>query len=393
MNLFSNDQINLELLHKRAFNFRWAEVEEGVIPLTAADPDFPAAPEIVKAIIAYSRDGCFSYTPKLGLPEFRIALSRALLERKNETVDPELILPIDSAARGMEVIAATTLKPGDEAIVFDPVDFLFKTTVERAGAKAVLFPAKIKEDHIDLSSLEKYIGPKTKMICLCNPHNPLGTVYPKEDLLYILDLADKYDLWIMNDEIWSDIIFPEKPFLSILSVRPEPSGRILSVFGFSKSFGVAGLRIGCVYCTSAEIFERIVEKSGVLATIGGIPSLSQIAGMACVEQSYYWVDAFIQHLTKNRDYALGRLEKMPGIRCFKPQATYLLFPEISSLGITPEILVEKLQKEEKVAVIPGTARFFGPGAEGHIRICFATSLEILIEGLDRLERGILKLKS
>ncbi|MEG3029040.1 MAG: pyridoxal phosphate-dependent aminotransferase, partial [Oscillospiraceae bacterium] len=333
MSTFANENINFQALQKKAFNYRWAEVPTGVIPLTAADPDFRIAQEITDALSDYLKDGYLSYTPKLGFPEFRQAIAQSLNERKNEYADPDLILPIDSAARGMYIIAQTVLHPGDEVIVFDPVDFLFKQSVLKAGATPVLFNTKIVNDEVDFSTLEQYITPKTKMLCLCNPHNPLGAVYPKESLDYLLTLCEKHDMWIMNDEIWSDIVYGEKPFISILSLGKERNKKTLSVFGFSKSFGVAGLRIGCVYAQDKEIFDKIVENSDVLTTAGGISSLSQIAGIACLKQSYHWVEEFLQHLTKNRDYALERLNNMKGITCQKPYATYLLFPNIQATGM------------------------------------------------------------
>ena len=152
---FTNNQVKLDVLKQRAYNMRWAEVDEGVIPLTAADPDFPAPKAIDDALISYIQGGYFSYTPKRGFPEFKESLVRALKERKNEEIDPELVLPIDSAARGMHVIAQTILKPGDEALVFDPVDFLFKTSMEAAGAKVNLFPMTFREDGtIDFSHID-----------------------------------------------------------------------------------------------------------------------------------------------------------------------------------------------------------------------------------------------
>jgi len=387
-NFFSNDKINFEVLKKRAFNYRWAEVEEGVIPLTAADPDFPVAPEIINDLFDYIKEGYFSYGPKLGFPEFRKSIADSLNNRKNEYVDPDLVLPIDSAARGMFIIAKTVLKPGDEVIIFDPVDFLFKESTVAAGAVPVYFPAKVKDGYIDLSELENYITPKTKMICLCNPHNPLGTVYSKEDLDLILSLSEKYDLWIMNDEIWSDIVYPEKEFISILSLGPERNKKTLSVFGFSKSFGVAGLRIGCIYCHDEEVFNKIVENSDVMTTAGGISTLSQIAGIACLEKAYYWVDEFIKHLTKNRDYAYERINSMPYISCRKPDATYLMFINIKGTGLGSQEFVKHMEEKVKLALVPGTEKFFGPGAEGYVRLCFATSFEVLKEGLDRLEEGL-----
>lgn len=386
---FTSKSINFDVLRQRAFNLRWAEVPEGVIPLTAADADFPPAPEISQALIEYIQGGYYSYTPKRGFPSFKQAIAKALKERKNEIVDPELILPIDSAARGMDAIAKAVLRPGDDALVFDPVDFLFKTSMEAAGAKVRLFPMKFREDGtIDFSDLESYITPETKMLGLCNPHNPLGRVYPLEDLDHILKLSEKYGFYIMNDEIWSDIVYPDATFNSILNLGNERNARTLSVFGFSKSFGIAGLRAGCVYCQDAELFERVVKASQVEDTIGGISALSQVAGQACVEKCYYWLDEFMAHITQNRDYAMERLNAMPGVRCPKPQATFVIFPDVSGVGMPAEELVGYLAEKHKISIVPGGAKFFGPGSEGHVRICLATSREVLAEGLDRIERGI-----
>ncbi|MGH0053499.1 MAG: pyridoxal phosphate-dependent aminotransferase [Sphaerochaetaceae bacterium] len=385
-NLFSDEAVNLAALKRKAYNFRWAEVEEGVIPLTAADPDFPVAPEIVQALTDYVKDGYFSYTPHTGMPEFKQSIARYLNQKKQEQVEPELVLPIDSAARGMYIIAKTVLKPGDEVIIFDPVDYLFRESTLAAKAQPVLFPAVVTDDErLDLSKLESYITEKTRMICLCNPHNPLGLVYSKEDLVFLLELANKYDLWIMNDEIWSDIVYKERPFVSILSFGKEMNKKTLSVFGFSKSFGIAGLRAGCLYAQDEAIFKDLLEMAEVHTTAGGITSLSQIAGMTCLDSCGYWVDAFLEHLGTNRDYAYHRINAMPKMSCRRPQATYLMFIDIRQTGLDSETFVTRLREEAKLAVVPGTPRFFGPGAEGYVRMCIATSKGILEEGLNRLQ--------
>lgn len=388
MSLFCDETVNIDALKKKAFNFRWAEVDEGVIPLTAADPDFPVAKEITRSIRDYIEDGYFSYTPKLGLPEFKEAIAQHLHDYKGEEIDPELVLPIDSAARGMYVIAQTVLKPGDEAIVFDPVDYLFKNSVLAAGATPVFFQTRVENGKIDFSRLENYITSKTKMICLCNPHNPLGKVYSKDDLELILSLSERYNLWIMNDEIWSDIILGEKPFLSILSLGNERNKRTLSVYGFSKAYGVAGLRIGCIYCTEPEIFERIVDTSAVMTTAGGISSLSQVAGIACLKEARYWTEEFLRFLRKNRDYAVERIRLMPYISTVAPEATYLLWIDIGKTGMSNTEFVDYMKKEVKLALVAGSEEMFGPGAKGYVRLCFATSDAILRDGLDRLERGL-----
>lgn len=388
MALFDGANVKIDVLKKRAFNYRWAEVDDGVIPLTAADPDYPVAPEIQEAMLDYVNDGYFSYTPKMGYPEFAQSISRALKERKGEEIAPNLILPIDSAARGMYVIAETALQPGDEMIVFDPVDYLFRESCLAAGGKVVLFPCELKDGYIDLSQLESYITPKTRMIGLCNPHNPYGVLYRPEDLEHIMALCEKYDLYIMNDEIWSDIVFPEHKFLSIYSLGNERCKRVMSVFGFSKSFGIAGLRAGCIYTTNQDLFQKMVDKSAVMSTAGGIASISQIAATACMDKCYYWVDEFLTHLKGNRDYAVQRLNQMPGIKAYAPQATYLLYVDVSSFNMTSVDFKEYMVEKVKLAVVPGGEQFFGACSEGYIRICFATSREILTEGLNRLEKGI-----
>ena len=387
MTTFSDENVRLDVLKSRAYNYRWAEVPEGVIPLTAADPDFPAPQAVGQAMEAYIRGGYYSYTPKMGFPEFREAIATALWERKAERVPQELILPIDSAARGMYEIAKAVLRPGDEMIVFDPVDYLFRESALAAWAKVVLFPATLENGKVNLSDLEKYITPRTRMIGLCNPHTQRGALYDKASLESLLALCEKHDLYVMNDEIWSDIVFPDAQFTSLLSLGAEKCRRVASVFGFSKSFGVAGLRIGCVYCTDEALFQRIVAASAVMTTAGGISSISQVAGLACL-QSYPWVDAFIAHLTANRDYALERIRNMPLIHARKPDATYLLYINISQLGVPAETFTDFLKQNAGLALVPGGEKFFGPGSEGHMRLCFATSRAILAQGLTRLEDGL-----
>ena len=380
---FTNENIKFDVLRQRAYNMRWAEQDADVIPLTAADHDFPCAPEVVQALQDYIKEGYFTYTPHRGFPSFKKAIAKAMKERKNEDVNPDFVLPIDSAARGMKVIADAVLQPGDEVIVFDPVDFLFRTSMESAGAKVILFPTNLQSDCVSLEGLEDYITPKTKMLGFCNPHNPMGMLYKKEDLDYLLRLSEKYGFYIMNDEIWSDMIYPECEFTSLLHFGAERNARTLTVYGFSKTFGLAGLRIGCVYTMNQEMYDRVVKASLVDTTIGGIDALSQIAGEAALKYGFPRVDAFRAQIAENRDYALARIEKMPGIKCHKP--TFVLFPDITGTGWDPVDLIDVLKEKYRVALVPGGARFFGPGSEGHIRICLSTSREVLEEGLNRLE--------
>lgn len=386
--LFRDENVNLTLLRKRAYNGRWAMQPADVIPLTAADPDFPVAPEIRAAISDYVAGGLLGYGPAEGLPEFRETMARVIAERKGISCSPDVILPTDSAAAGMFLIARYALEPGDEAIVFDPVDFLFGQAVDAAGGKRVYSRVDRAAGAFDLDGLRELITPRTRLICVCNPHNPLGRVMTREELTAIGRLAVEHNLTIMSDEIWSDIIYPPHQHTSMASLGPEIAGRTITVFGLSKTFGLAGLRIGFLVAPNAGVYERLMDLSRARTTAAGVTTLSQVAAVAAYERCWYWADAFLAHLREMRDYVAGRLNAIPGVTCHSPQGTYVLFPDIMGLGMGSRETADYLLERARVAVVPGLPRWFGPGAEGNIRLCFSTSGGILTEALDRIERAL-----
>lgn len=391
MSYFDHEHINLDVLKKKAFNLRWAEVPEGTIPLTAADMDYPCAPAIKQALSNYLEEGYFSYTPKLGLPEFNQAFCTYVKNKKGEDIKESNVLAVDSAARAMFIVAKACLKPGDEMIVFDPCDFLFRESCIAAGATPVSYPAEldVEQRKMNLSNLEDYINEHTKMIGLCNPHNPYGLVYTEEELDYIMRICEKHDLLIMNDEIWSDIIYPDASFHSIYCLGNERCKRVLSVFGFSKSFGLAGLRIGCVYANDDALFQKLIDASDVLSTAGGATSVSQIAAIAAMNDAQDWLSEFIDHVTGNRDYAVEYINnQIPFLQAYQPQSTFLLYVDISKLQMSGVEFVEYLKKEVQLAIVPGGHQYFGDQSEGHVRICLATSKEILTEAMQRLKKGV-----
>ncbi|KFF28438.1 pyridoxal phosphate-dependent aminotransferase [Chryseobacterium vrystaatense] len=381
--MFSNNDINFEALKRKAYNGRWAAIEEGIIPLTAADPDFRTAPEIEQGIIEYIKDGYLSYGPFSGLPEFKKNVAEHFNTDKHGSFTPDNILAINSAAQGMFLIASYVLKPGDEAIILDPVDFLFKRSVEAVGGTVRLCPVDHTTGDIDFEKLVQLINPKTKLISICNPHNPLGKVYSKEVLKKIAEIASAQDLWVMSDEIWSDIIYDNKEFHTYSSVSEEAKKKSFTVYGFSKSFGIAGLRIGAVLCNDQDVLDDFIEKSNFNSTIEGVSTLSQIAGSVALERAKPWYKEFLNHLQSNRDFAFNILSRSEILSPNLPEATFVLFPKIKN-GLTSDEFTQHVLKHGKVAVVPGSERWFGKGAEGHIRICFSTSQEILEEGLDRI---------
>lgn len=387
MSHFSDHDVRLDLLRDRAFNLRWAEQAQDVIPLTAADPDFPAAPVIREAIVRYVQDGVLSYGPPQGLPIFRDSVAGYLRTRRGAHVDASGVIAVNSAAAGLAMVARQWLAPGDEAIVMDPVDFLFAHTVRSAGGVPVRWSVT-RTGALDLDRLASLITPRTRMLGLCNPHNPLGRCFTRDELTAIGHLAERHDLRILSDEIWSDIVYRPAGFTSMLALDEAIASRTVVVHGFSKSFCLAGLRIGYVAMTDGAACARMLAASEHPSTVDGAATVSQIGAAAAYDRALPWLDAFLEHLRARRDQAVQALNAMPGVQVQAPDATYVAFAKINDPPCTIEDLVDRLRREHGVAVVPGSPRWFGEGAAGHVRICFATSEGILRQGLERMDRGI-----
>ncbi|MDE0960580.1 MAG: pyridoxal phosphate-dependent aminotransferase [Planctomycetota bacterium] len=384
-NWFTSDGVNRPLLRQRAFNFRWAEVAPDVLPLTSADPDFPVAPQIIEAVTAYVSDGLLGYGPTTGLVEFREEVA-SMLHRRGIPSHPDQVLATDGAASALRVACRAVLGPGDEAITFDPVDFLLPHCAEEAGAKVLRCRLQPGSGEIPDGALEPLIGPRTRAILICNPHNPTGRVLRREELERVASLAIKHDLVIISDEVWSDIILGDVPMISIGSLGEEVARRTITVSGFSKTYGLAGLRIGFIHCGCPKLASRVLEVSGAPRTTFGASVLSQVAAQAAIRDGQQWREGFLHHLRKMRQIGAARLDALDGFHCTEPEGTYLFFPDIRETGMAASELARELETRARVAVVPGEERWFGAGSLGHIRLSFATSEEILDEALARIEQ-------
>ncbi|MBX2907667.1 MAG: pyridoxal phosphate-dependent aminotransferase [Taibaiella sp.] len=384
--MFEHNSINLDLLRQRAFNLRWATVPEGVIPLTAADPDFPCAPQIAEAINSYVSGRYLCYGPPTGLPLFKNAMAQWFREKRSIPADPDLLFPVDSAASGIYITCRAFLQPGDEAIIFDPVDFLFRYSVEAVGAAAVPFAIPQGEPSVDFDGLEKLITAKTRMLCICNPLNPTGKVFTKAELKQFAAIAHKHDLVILSDEIWSDIVYAPHTYTSIASLDEETHKRTITVTGFSKSYGLAGLRIGTLEAGTKAYFDRLLDASLHTSTIHGANTIGQVAAATALTQCQDWLQQFVAHLTRMRDLCVAGLNDLEGVRCKAPEGCYVAFADITGTGRTSKEIADFFMLEKKVAVVPGLRQWFGDGAEGYIRLSFATSEAILGDALSRLKK-------
>ena len=382
---------SLDLIRKYA-PAKWAALSQGVIPLFAADPDFQAAPEIRQAIVSAGNDGVFSYGEPYGNRDLREIIANTVSNRKNIPCSQDDIMVTSGVAQAMMLVAHYACKAGEEAIIFDPVDFLFGRAIDYAKAKRVYSPIDKEKRELDIDGLQRLVTPKTRLLCVCNPHNPLGRVFRRDELVNLAEFAINNDLIVLCDEIWSDIVYDGLEFTSLASINQEIAERTITLHGFSKTFGLAGLNLGYIVATNPGVMKELkLVAPSYFYVVNGI---SQVAGIIAYSKAWYWVDAFLTHLQGIRDYAYERLIEMPKVSCQKPEGTYVLFPNISKFGITSEEMALYLQKEAKVGVVPGHGKdfsYFGPRGEGNIRIVFSTTKANIAEALDRIEKALKKI--
>jgi len=226
------------------------------------------------------------------------------------------------------------------------------------------------------------------MICLCNPLNPTGKVFSKEELKSLGEIAIKHDLIILSDEIWSDIIFTPHVFTSIASIDEAIKKRTITITGFSKSYGLAALRAGAVFCPDASSYSKIFAASLHASTVHGCNVAAQIAATAALDECSEWLANFVAHLQKMRDLCIDGLNDINGISCMAPHGCYVAFADVTGTGKSSSEIQQILLNEAKVAVVPGLKQWFGNGAEGYIRLSFATSSAILLEGISRIKNSL-----
>jgi aspartate/methionine/tyrosine aminotransferase len=336
-----------------------------------------------------SVDGVFSYGGDGGNPSFRESCARHVSNRKKVQTDPSEVFATGGVAQGMMLTCKALLNPGDEVILFDPVDFLFGKSIDMAGGKRVLSKVDWETKEFDLEGLKELVTPKTKMLCICNPHNPYGRVLRKDELKAMVDLAVDHDLVIMSDEIWSDIVYDGREHIATGRIDGAAE-RTLSLYGFSKTFALAGIQLGFIVAQNMDLMGKL--RGVAPGYFYPVNNVSQVAGVAALDHAWYWAEGFVSHLQGVRDYVYKRLRKMPNVEVYDPEGTYVIFPKIA--GMTSVEATNYIMEEAKVAVVPGHGEpfsYFGPGGEGHIRIVYSTGMGIMEEAMDRVEEALSKL--
>ncbi len=366
---------------------KWGLHGPDVIPMWLADPDFPVAIEIKRALIEAVQDEDLFYASDLPVRE---AMAEKVRERNGIEAEAEDIMITQGVLPAMWLAVEYACQPGDEVVVTDPMYYPFFMAVERCGAKSLYWKLEEKEGYrFDVDALNELVTERTKLIFLCNPHNPCGRVLTKEELRGIGEIAVDHNLTIMSDELWEDIVFDGRRHISIASLSPEIEERTMTSFGFSKTYGVAGLQIGYLVATNKEMMKEL--RMIARCVLRGTSTLSRAAAPVMLsDRLKWWREGIVKHLTMIRDLVEKRFKEMPGVTCPKLEGTYLMFPNLSSYGKTSDEMTDYLLKEGKIAVSSGS--HFGSNGEGHVRMCIATSESIINEALDRMERALAKLR-
>ncbi|MFH9424018.1 pyridoxal phosphate-dependent aminotransferase [Streptomyces sp. NPDC017529] len=385
--LFDDAQVRPGRLRRRS-PLRWGAYPPGVIPLTAAEPDFPGPAVVTDAVLATVADGYFPYASPTGCAELREAFSDVAETRYGIGNHPDRVVPAPGTAAALWGVVRLLCGKGDECILLDPVDLLFGQAVDAAGARRVYCPMDKSTGRLDPDRLASLITSRTALICMCNPHNPLGTVFTEETLRAVAETAGRHRVPILSDEVWNEIVYPPGKHVSMASLDTESSRRIYTVTGLSKTFALPGLRMGFVVAPTLRDAGALRLAFQRLGAAYSMTPFTQAGALAALRHGWPWRDAFLEHLRGIRDYCADRLNAIPGISCRRPDGTYVLFPDVSATGLSSRAMGEFLLSRARVAVVPGTPEWFGPAAEGNIRISYATSRAVMEEALHRIAGAV-----
>ncbi len=364
--------------------FDLAQDVPGAISLAVGEPDFPTPPHIVEAGQAALREGWTRYSPNAGYRELREAIARKLRTVNGLDVDPETQVFVTVGA--MEALMLTFLvgiDPGEEVIVTDPCYTNYVSQVTLAGGVPVFVPTDPQRGHLPgVEAVEAAITPRTRAILVNSPANPTGAVYPRDLLHAIAELAVRHDLLFVSDEAYEALVYGDIRHVSP-GAFPGLAERTVSIYSFSKEYAMTGWRVGYLTGPASMLKVMATVQEQVASCVN---AATQRAALAAITGPQECVEAMRRAYERRRDLVVERLNRMPGVRCPRPDGAFYVFPDVREVTRDTLGLAERLLFEEKVVVSPGEA--FGPRSAGFLRLSYASSEAHLTEGLDRLEAGL-----
>lgn len=355
-----------------------------IIHLEVGQPDFPTFENVSQAGIEAIRQGKTRYTPPAGMRALREAIAEGAGKQRGIEVHPEEVIVSPGGKPNLFFPALALIEPGDEVIYPDPGFPTYEAMIRVAGGIPVAVPL-LEENQFsfDLKAFDGLINKRTKLIILNSPSNPTGGVIPPADLEHIASQAERYDCWILSDEIYTRITYDglEAPTIAAL---PDMRERTIVMDGFSKTYSMTGWRLGF-----GIMPKELAARVNLLLThaIGSTAHFTQFAGLEAITGPQDMVGVMVREYQRRRDAVVDGLNDIPGFSCQKPQGAFYVFPNIRGTGIGSDELANLILEKADVALLPGTS--FGGYGEGYLRISYANSLENIEKALERI-RGVLE---
>jgi aminotransferase len=367
----------------RRFFDMLAEMKD-VISLTIGEPDFTTPEPITRAAIASLEAGQTHYTANGGMIELREMVAADLQARYGVAYEPrtELVITV-GASEALDASLRAVCDPGDEVIYHEPCFVAYAPCIALAGGVPVPVATTDGTDfRLTAEMVEAAVTPRTKAVFLGYPNNPTGAVLDRGELEAIGRVAERHDLLVISDEIYDRLVYGGHEHVAF-SALPGMRERTVLLGGFSKSFAMTGWRIGYV-AAPAEIMAGIakVHQYGIMCA----PTAAQFAAIEALRSGEPFVRAMHDEYDRRRRLMTDRMNEI-GLHCFEPRGAFYCFPEVTAAtGLDDEAFAQELLREEHVAVVPGSA--FGPSGAGHVRACYATAYEEIVEAMDRMERFV-----
>ena len=364
--------------------FDIAATMDDVVTLGIGEPDFVTPPHIVDAGIQSIYDGQTGYTSNAGIYELRAAIANHVVDRYQVRYSPDCeVLITVGVSEGLYLALKVLLDPGDEVLVVEPCFVANAAAVEMAGGKSVLVPTSVdNEFQVTGADLEVRVTNRTKAILLSYPNNPTGAVLTREHLLEVADVAEKYDLVVISDEIYERLVFGIEHIN--FATLPGMYERTIVLSGMSKSYAMTGWRIG--YVTAPQVFTEAMYKIHQYLIMSA-PTMGQFAALEAIQLGEQDVESMWHQYDRRRRMIVDGFNRL-GLSCFEPRGAFYAFPNIEISGLDEESFCEDLLREERVALIPGSA--FGPSGRGFVRASYATSEENIREALRRIENFLIR---
>lgn len=363
---------------------------DDIIPMWVADMDFRAPKQVIDKVVECAKFGVYGYTDAGS--KFNDSIISWVKRRHGVDVKKEWIFTTPGVVPAVSTAVLAFTAPGDKILIQTPVYFPFFHCIQ--DNDRVVVESSLKEIdgkfYMDFEDMEKQFASGVKMMILCSPHNPVGRVWTKDELEKLGNLAVKYDVKIVSDEIHSDIVFKGSKHHSMISISDEITKRTIVSMAPSKTFNVAGLSASYVIVPNEELKSRMQKViSGV--HIGGLNLFGAEALSVCYNEGEEWLDALLEYLEENSRFVTDYINNnIPGVKTSLLEGTYLMWIDFRELGLDQKELNRMLIEDAKVMFNDGAT--FGKEGVGFMRMNIGTSRSIIEEGLKRIEKAVKKLK-